>query len=331
MEDLMISEFEFDLQLFNDGTTDTDSDTTVNTEDTADTGSDSQTEDNFEFGVDDEGNLVWLDGTKPDDVVVEESVEDNQKQPEEEQKFTVKVDGQELEVGLQELLSGYQRQADYTRKTQALAEERRKLEAFGEQPPKQETQQQHQEEVNPTRAFYENLANAAKDSLAVDLGEEFDEFNPVHQAALAVKVTQLTATMKEHMEKRVAVETFESKARSKEPEHYDAIYNYAQERVDYLPYRDRVALEQAFAQGDTRVMESFFEQMRKEYYNSKGMSIPGEENKPVAKPIARKAPPVVERGGQGVAQQPKQRDARQLGSMTVDNQAKWLMENLLND
>lgn len=39
----------------------------------------------------------------------------------------VVVDGEELEVPLKEAVSGYQRQADYTRKTQQLAEERRSV------------------------------------------------------------------------------------------------------------------------------------------------------------------------------------------------------------
>jgi hypothetical protein len=37
------------------------------------------------------------------------------------------VDGEEIEVPLAEALSGYQRQADYTRKTQELAEQRRQV------------------------------------------------------------------------------------------------------------------------------------------------------------------------------------------------------------
>jgi hypothetical protein len=40
----------------------------------------------------------------------------------------VKVDGEELQVPLSEALSGYQRQADYTRKTQELAEQRQQVE-----------------------------------------------------------------------------------------------------------------------------------------------------------------------------------------------------------
>lgn len=49
---------------------------------------------------------------------------------EEDLKYTIKVDGEELEVGIDELKNGYQRQADYTRKSQALAEQRKDTEAI---------------------------------------------------------------------------------------------------------------------------------------------------------------------------------------------------------
>ena len=39
----------------------------------------------------------------------------------------VKLDGEELQVPLSEALAGYQRQADYTRKTQELAEQRSQM------------------------------------------------------------------------------------------------------------------------------------------------------------------------------------------------------------
>lgn len=41
--------------------------------------------------------------------------------------YTVVVDGEEIEVTEEELLQGYSRQRDYTKKTQAIAEERRQL------------------------------------------------------------------------------------------------------------------------------------------------------------------------------------------------------------
>ena len=43
------------------------------------------------------------------------------------ESYTVKVDGSEEQVSLDELRDGYQRQSDYTRKTQELASERRRL------------------------------------------------------------------------------------------------------------------------------------------------------------------------------------------------------------
>jgi hypothetical protein len=43
--------------------------------------------------------------------------------------YTVKIDGEEFEVTLEELRNGYQRQADYTRKSQSLAEQRKAYEA----------------------------------------------------------------------------------------------------------------------------------------------------------------------------------------------------------
>lgn len=65
--------------------------------------------------------------------VTEDEVEGEEEEAEEEapepEKYIVKVDGKELEVTKDELLRGYQREADYTRKTQKLAEERRQVES----------------------------------------------------------------------------------------------------------------------------------------------------------------------------------------------------------
>ena len=49
------------------------------------------------------------------------------------QTYTVRVDGEEVEVTIDELLSGYSRTQDYTRKTMALADQRKSLEGELEQ------------------------------------------------------------------------------------------------------------------------------------------------------------------------------------------------------
>jgi hypothetical protein len=50
-------------------------------------------------------------------------------EPSTEPSYTVKVDGKEVSISLKEALAGYQRQADYTRRTQEAAETRRAAEA----------------------------------------------------------------------------------------------------------------------------------------------------------------------------------------------------------
>ena len=57
-----------------------------------------------------------------------EGEEDAEEAPQPAQTFRVKVDGEEVEVPLDELLKGYSRTADYTRKTQAIAEARKQAE-----------------------------------------------------------------------------------------------------------------------------------------------------------------------------------------------------------
>ncbi len=52
-------------------------------------------------------------------------------------RYTVKIDGEAQEVTLDELVRGYQRNADYTRKTMKLAEERRELAQLREQSERQ--------------------------------------------------------------------------------------------------------------------------------------------------------------------------------------------------
>ena len=47
-----------------------------------------------------------------------------------EKYVSVQVNGEEVQVSLKEALSGYQRQADYTRKTQELSEQKRQVQ-FG--------------------------------------------------------------------------------------------------------------------------------------------------------------------------------------------------------
>jgi len=71
------------------------------------------------------------DADAADEETQEEQSEEDEESEEEEQPqaFTVKVDGKEVEVTLDELQKGYSRTQDYTRKTQQIAEIRKQVEA----------------------------------------------------------------------------------------------------------------------------------------------------------------------------------------------------------
>ncbi len=59
----------------------------------------------------------------------QETTEDTKTELDMTRTVKVKIDGEDVEVPLSEALKGYSREADYTKKTQALAEERKSLEA----------------------------------------------------------------------------------------------------------------------------------------------------------------------------------------------------------
>jgi len=87
----------------------------------------------------------------------EESLEEEESEDESETEtvYTVRVDGKDVEVTEDELLKGYSRQADYTKKTQELAEYRRQMDG---------AMQQAQQEIQQTqqaRAQYVDAVEAA--------------------------------------------------------------------------------------------------------------------------------------------------------------------------
>ena len=92
----------------------------------------------------------------PEDDSSEEQSEDDEESEEQDQPqtFTVKVDGKEVAVTLDELQKGYSRTQDYTRKTQQIAEVRKQVE--------QETQA-----VRAERQQYAQLLGALQAQLQV--------------------------------------------------------------------------------------------------------------------------------------------------------------------
>lgn len=116
-------------------------------------------------------------GLDDEDDDISEDVEDegDEANPEAGEKYQVKVDGEVIEVTLKEALAGYQRQADYTRKAQALAAEKQELE-------------QVVEEFSGTLETLDQL-NAAWDDNPVQVVAHFtaNTDNPTQTVALLIK------------------------------------------------------------------------------------------------------------------------------------------------
>lgn len=108
------------------------------------------------------------EGDEPEASEDAEDGADDSEEETEEPRYTVKVNGEEYEVNLSELRDGYQRQADYTRKSSEVADEKRQL-------------QQHAEQIEQMRgqlaAEYERIAAVGQES-EPDWGKLAKELDP---------------------------------------------------------------------------------------------------------------------------------------------------------
>ncbi len=104
--------------------------------------------------------------------------------------FRVKVGNEEVEVSEEELLSGYSRTADYTKKTQALAETRKAVEA----------EKAAIEEAKQLRQTYAERLQAIDQLLKKEIGEEnLQELKDTDPIGYAIKVAERTEKEKQLM------------------------------------------------------------------------------------------------------------------------------------
>ena len=108
---------------------------------------------------DDEPFEEELEAAEEEDEPQEDQVEEEES--EQPQLYTIKVDGEETEVTLEELQNGYSRQRDYTRKTQELAQQRKAIEA-------------QQQEISQKDAIYSQLLPKMEATLKGELENEPD-------------------------------------------------------------------------------------------------------------------------------------------------------------
>ena len=140
-----------------------------------------------------EENEVDLESTYED---TPEALDDVPQEPSE--TYIVKIDGEESEVTLEELRDGYQRQADYTRKTQELSAERDRL-------------RQAEAIASALESDPEGTLQALQRSFGIDISspqelEEWEELDPTEQKLreLEKKIEQQEQTQRQqHVEREV--------------------------------------------------------------------------------------------------------------------------------
>ena len=115
----------------------------------------------------------------------EEAIEETQ---EEEQRFVVKAAGEEREVTLQELIEGYQKGTDYHKKTNALAEQRKAVEA----------EKAAVEQAKQARDAYAQRLQVMDQFLSQQMkGEDIESLKETDPIAYAVKVAEMTRQEKQ--------------------------------------------------------------------------------------------------------------------------------------
>ena len=114
---------------------------------------------------DDEPFEEELEAAEEDEPHEDQVEEEESEQP---QLYTIKVDGEETQVTLEELQNGYSRQRDYTRKTQELAQQRKAVEA-------------KYQEISQKDAIYSQLLPKMEATLKGELENEPD-WNALYEA-----------------------------------------------------------------------------------------------------------------------------------------------------
>jgi hypothetical protein len=113
---------------------------------------------------------------------------EDQEQVEEQPRYKVKASGEEIEVTLNDLIKGYQREADYTKKTQTLAEQRKQVES------ERQVIEQAKTERDQYQARLALIENALRSREPQENLEALKETDPI---GFAVKVAEQTQREKQ--------------------------------------------------------------------------------------------------------------------------------------
>ena len=157
-----------------------------------------------------------------EEVETNDEVEYSEESEEPKPRYKVKASGEEVEVELDELIKGYQQGADYTKKSQALAEQRKALEA----------ERQHLEYVKQERQAYAQKLQALDSFLSQqNQGVNLDVLKETDPIGYAVAVAEQS-----QREKQLAVVRNEQQrlAQQQQSEHQASLQNHLRQESEKL-------------------------------------------------------------------------------------------------
>lgn len=128
-------------------------------------------------------------------------------EPQAEPTFEIVHNGEKKQVTQSELINLAQQGFDYTRKTQALAQQRREFEAQMAQYQQRQQPQQVQPQVNPSEQMnvqYKQAVAVASHQLGIN-PEDFNQFDPVHAFALQNVIVRANMQAGRQISERQAV------------------------------------------------------------------------------------------------------------------------------
>ena len=157
-----------------------------------------------------------------EEVETNDEVEYSEESEEPKPRYKVKASGEEVEVELDELIKGYQQGADYTKKSQALAEQRKALEA----------ERQHLEYVKQERQAYAQKLQALDSFLSQqNQGVNLDVLKETDPIGYAVAVAEQS-----QREKQLAVVRNEQQrlAQQQQSEQQASLQNHLRQESEKL-------------------------------------------------------------------------------------------------
>lgn len=156
-----------------------------------------------------------------------ESEEVQEEAQEEEQRFVVKAAGEEREVTLQELIEGYQKGTDYHKKTNALAEQRKAVEA----------EKAAVEQAKQARDAYAQRLQVMDQFLSQQMkGEDIESLKETDPIAYAVKVAEMTRQEKQLQQLRAEQQRIAREQQAEQEVHMERrIAEEAQKVANAIP------------------------------------------------------------------------------------------------